>query len=69
MEDTRLGVGDESPAIESVKRKLGLDPVDGVFTPELAQRVRGMQLLHGLEANGLIDHEFLSLMDLEAEGI
>jgi murein L,D-transpeptidase YcbB/YkuD len=69
VEDARLGVGDESPVLEAVKRKLGLDPLDGVFTAELAQRVRGLQLLHGMETNGLIDQEFLSLLGLEAEGI
>lgn len=69
MEDTRLGVGDESPVLTDVKRKLGLDPVDAVFTAELAQRVRGMQLLHGLETNGLIDQTILDLLSIEGDWI
>lgn len=65
MEDDRLAVGDVDPLVAACKRKLGVSPVDEVFSESLAQRVRGIQLVHGLEPNGLIDGSVLSILGVE----
>lgn len=66
MRDDRLGIGDSDPRIATCKRKLGVSPVDECFTEPLAQRVRGLQLVHGLEPNGLIDEQVLSILGVSA---
>lgn len=54
-----LGTGDHHPVVAQVKRRLGVWPVDEVFTPELAARVRGLQRLYKMEVTGLIEDDFL----------
>lgn len=65
MEDDRLGPGDSSPVIATCKRKLGVFPDDEVYTDQLAQRIRGLRLAHGLEVHGLIDDEVLEILGVE----
>lgn len=62
MEDLRLGIGDADPLVAVCKRKLGVSPVDEWYTESLAQRVRGIQMVNGLEPNGLIDEAVLSIL-------
>lgn len=64
MDGDPLTVGDESPLIATCKRKLGVFPDDEVFTVPLAQRVRGLQLAHGLETSGFIDGDVLRILEV-----
>ena len=54
-----FGPGDCSPIIEACKRLLGVFPVDEFFSDALAQRIRGVQLMAGVEKHGLIDEDLL----------
>jgi len=63
-----LGLGDSDPVIATCKRKLGVIPADEQVTELLMQRVRGVQLLNGLEVSGLIDDEVLSVLGVEFDG-
>lgn len=63
-----LGLGDCDPVIATCKRKLGVVPADECVTDLLVQRVRGVQLLNGLEVSGLIDEDVLSLLGVEFDG-
>lgn len=65
MEDPRLGPGDQDPVIAVCKRKLGVSPVDECYSEVLAQRLRGLQKLYGLEPNGLIDETVLSILGVD----
>lgn len=55
-----LGPGDSDPVIETVKRKLAVFPFDPLFTDALGQRIRGYQLMNGLELSGLVDEPLLN---------
>lgn len=59
-----LGPGDCSPIIEACKRLLGVFPADGFFSEELAQRIRGVQLMAGVERHGLIDEDLLNRLGI-----
>jgi len=67
VEDKRLAIGDVDPRIATCKRKLGVSPVDECFTDALAQRVRGLQMVHGLVPNGLIDDRVFSILGVVSE--
>jgi murein L,D-transpeptidase YcbB/YkuD len=44
-----------------MQEMLGLEPT-GVFDETLTQRVRGVQIVHGLIPDGIIDEETLARM-------
>lgn len=50
-------LGDKAACIASVKRRLGVSPVDFFFDDLLAQRIRGIQLVHGIPVTGVLDAE------------
>lgn len=50
-------MGDIDPCIADVKRRLCVFPVDTRFDDLLAQRVRGIQLVHGIPVSGVLDRE------------
>ena len=52
-----LRQGDQAPCIAAVKRRLQVFPVDMTFDSLLAQRVRGIQLVHGIPTSGVLDAE------------
>jgi murein L,D-transpeptidase YcbB/YkuD len=51
-----LGIGDVDPAVELLRRKLGLPPSQ-VFDVDLELHVRAVQKAHGLPATGFVDAE------------
>ena len=56
-----LGPGDTGVEVERMQEMLGLEPT-GVFDEVLKQRVRGVQIVHGLIPDGIIDEETLARM-------
>lgn len=56
-----LGPGDTGPEVQRMQEMLGLEPT-GVFDETLTQRVRGVQIVHGLIPDGIIDEETLARM-------
>lgn len=56
-----LGPGDTGPEVKRMQEMLGLEPT-GVFDETLTQRVRGVQILHGLIPDGIIDEDTLARM-------
>ena len=57
-----LGPGDDHFLIGAVKRRLGVVPNDDHFCEALEARVRGAQMLLGIEQTGLIEDELLELL-------
>ena len=51
-----LGPGDTGDEVADMQSRLGLERT-GVFDETLTQRVRGVQMLHGLIPDGIIDEE------------
>jgi murein L,D-transpeptidase YcbB/YkuD len=51
-----LGPGDTGDEVAEMQSRLGLE-CTGVFDEVLTQRVRGVQMLHGLIPDGIIDEE------------
>ena len=50
-------VGDEDPLIAEAQRRLLCPVEDGVFSDDLAARVRGFQWVHGLAVHGHLDQQ------------
>jgi murein L,D-transpeptidase YcbB/YkuD len=50
-------LGDRAACIAGVKRKLHVFPVDFDFDQALAERIRGIQLVHGIPTTGVLDEE------------
>ena len=57
-----LGPGDSDPVIEVCAKKLGVVPATEEFSELLAQRIRGLQSLNGLELTGVLDEEVLKIL-------
>ena len=51
-----LGPGDTGDEVAEMQSRLGLERT-GVFDEVLTQRVRGVQMMHGLIPDGIIDEE------------
>lgn len=51
-----LGPGDTGDEVAEMQSRLGLERT-GVFDEVLTQRVRGVQMIHGLIPDGIIDEE------------
>lgn len=49
--------GDTAPCIANVKRRLAVFPVSNEFDDLLAQRLRGIQTVHGMRADGVLNVE------------
>lgn len=62
-----LQVGDSHPVVATACRKLGVFPMQVVFTETLAQRIRGYQHIHGLDEDGLLDEPILNHLGIEIE--
>lgn len=62
MADWCVGVGDSDPVVAVLKRRLGFVDCSVVVTDALVQRVRGIQLIHGLEPDGVLDDAVLGVV-------
>lgn len=49
--------GMSAPCIANIKRRLHVFPVDKEFDELLAQRIRGVQLVHKIPTTGVLDVE------------
>lgn len=49
--------GMSHPCLAAVRRRLNVFPVSHEFDDLLAQRIRGIQLVHGIPVTGLLDAE------------
>jgi len=56
-----LGPGDTGDEVAEMQSRLGLERT-GVFDEVLTQRVRGVQMLHGLIPDGIIDEETIAYL-------
>lgn len=59
-----LTIGQHDPVLAVVKARLGVVPADEEFTEALAQRVRGLQLVHGMKPDGLVDEAILDVLEI-----
>lgn len=55
-------VGDAGPEVENIQRRLLCPDIDGIYTEELAVRVRGFQLVHHLPLTGEVDEMTYGLL-------
>jgi len=64
-----LAPRDRDPRIVVIKDRLGIVPSNDEFDERLAQRIRGLQAIHGLEVNSRISEELIrkvpSLSDID----
>ena len=60
-----LGVGDCDPVVSKVKTRLGFHDCSDVVTEQLVQRVRGLQLVHEREPDGVLDDWLCELLGVD----
>jgi len=61
-----LGPGDRDPLVVSVKKALAhVEDYTDEYSTSLVERVRGFQLLVGLEADGFLSEETLIALGLD----
>lgn len=65
MTDLIIESGDHHPLVPVLKRRLGFAVVTDEYDYKIEQRIRGVQLVHGLDQHGQVDEPTLAVLGIE----
>lgn len=65
MTDLIVQSGDHHPLVPTLKRRLGFGLITDEYDHTIEQRIRGVQLVHGLDQHGQVDEPTLAVLGIE----